>query len=128
MNHFAARINARVGSVKQNAQQAIDQRNAQSLVSMYQAGQAAGIEWTGVTKEAKIQAVVMGGSPTSGPFTGKTFQVPNLSSSAQAGAAKYIGLMEGDLAYVRPQPSPTEASGADDKEPEFPSMPKLPDP
>ncbi len=95
---------------------------------MYQAGEAAGIEWAGATKEEKIQAVMRGGSPVSGAFAGKVFQVPGLSPSAQAGVTKYIGFTGGELVYIRPQPSPAEASDADDKEPEgFPTMPKLPE-
>src|SRR6201985_2388474 len=67
-----------IGSINDNAKTATAQRNAQSIVSMYQAGSAAGVSWSGgAVRNDKVTAVVAGGSPTDGAFSGKTFKVPN---------------------------------------------------
>ena len=125
INHFAGQMNAKIGSIKKSTQQAIDQRNAQNLVAMHQAGLAAGVTWTGATKEARIQSVVTGGTPVSGAFAGKTFKVPDLTLTAQVSASKFIELTDDGLAYVRP-PEPAVAEA---EEPlAFPEMPKLPEP
>ncbi len=89
-----------IGSINSSAQTATNQRNAQSIVSMYQAGSAAGVIWTGSDRNSKIGAVVGGQSPTSGAFSGKSFKVPNLSTTDQANSYIYIGYdTSGDLFY-----------------------------
>jgi type IV pilus assembly protein PilA len=89
-----------IGSINQSAKDARNQRNAQSLVSMYQAGSAAGVTWTGSSKTAKIDSVITGQSPTDGAFAGKIFKVPNLAGTDKSDTYKYIGYdANGDLFY-----------------------------
>jgi len=75
-------------------------RNAQHLVDIYVSGSAAGVTWPGSSRNEKIAAVVTGAAPTDGPFTGKTFQVPNLSGTILTDAYPFIGQdSNGDLFY-----------------------------
>jgi hypothetical protein len=75
-------------------------RNAQSVVSVYQSGYAAGVEWTGATRNAKIESVIVGQAPTNGTFAGKTFRVPNLRGPDKTACYRYIGSdASGDLFY-----------------------------
>ena len=89
-----------IGSINQSAKDARNQRNAQSLVSMYQSGSAAGVAWTGGDRNAKIDSVITGQSPTDGAFSGKSFKVPNLTGTDKTECYKYIGFdANGDLFY-----------------------------
>ena len=89
-----------IGSINQSAKDARNQRNAQSLVSMYQSGAAAGVTWTGGTRNAKIDSVITGQAPTDGAFSGKSFKVPNLTGTDKTDCYKYIGYdANGDLFY-----------------------------
>ena len=89
-----------IGSINQSAKDARNQRNAQSIVSMYQSGAAAGVVWTGGTRNAKIDSVITGQAPTDGAFSGKSFKVPNLSGTDKTDCYKYIGYdANGDLFY-----------------------------
>jgi prepilin-type N-terminal cleavage/methylation domain-containing protein len=91
-----------IGSISTSAKSAVAQRNAQSLVSMFAAGQAAGLTWTGATRNALVASVISGQSPTDGPFIGKTFRVPNITSTDLAVSYKYIGKdTDGNLFYDR---------------------------
>jgi len=89
-----------IGNINSSAKTATNQRNAQSIVSMYQAGAAAGITWTGTDRNTKIGAVITGATPADGAFSGKSFKVPNMSTTDQQGAYPYIGYDgSGDLFY-----------------------------
>jgi type IV pilus assembly protein PilA len=89
-----------VGSINGSAQTASNQRNAQSLVSMYTAGSAAGIVWTGTDRNSKIASVIAGQSPTDGAFAGKIFKVPDVSPADKTATYIYIGYDgNGDLFY-----------------------------
>ena len=89
-----------IGSINQSAKDARNQRNAQSLVSMYQSGAAAGVTWTGATRNAKVDSVITGQSSSDGAFSGKIFKVPNLSGTDKTDTYKYIGIdANGDLFY-----------------------------
>jgi type IV pilus assembly protein PilA len=83
-----------IGSINSSAKIATAQRNAQSIVSMYQAGEAAGIDWVtdhAVTDAASaVTAVVTGASPSDGAFLGKSFRVPNLGTSEQSDVLPYL--------------------------------------
>lgn len=89
-----------IGNINSAAKTAANQRNAQSIVSMYEAGAAAGVVWSGTDRNSAVAAVITGGSPTDGAFSGKTFKVPNMSASDKTGTYKYIGRDSGgDLFY-----------------------------
>jgi prepilin-type N-terminal cleavage/methylation domain-containing protein len=88
-----------IGSVGSSARVATAQRNAQSIVSMYEYGTAAGIVWGGADRNAKIQSVITGASPTDGPFAGKSFKLPNLSTADTQATYPYIGFDGTDLYY-----------------------------
>jgi prepilin-type N-terminal cleavage/methylation domain-containing protein len=89
-----------IGSINQSAKDAANQRNAQSIVSMYQSGLGAGVVWTGSSRNAKVDSVIAGQAPTEGAFSGKSFKVPNLTGTDKTGCYKYIGYdANGDLFY-----------------------------
>lgn len=89
-----------IGSINQSAKDAANQRNAQSIVSMYQSGLGGGVAWTGGTRNAKVDSVIAGQAPTDGAFAGKSFKVPNLTGKDKTGCYKYIGYdANGDLFY-----------------------------
>ncbi len=91
-----------IGSISTSAKTAVAQRNAQSIVSMFAAGQAAGVTWAGATRNALVASTISGQSPTDGPFVGKTFRVPNISSTDLAVSYKYVGRdSDGNLFYDR---------------------------
>ena len=52
-------------------------RNAQTLASVFAAGEAAGVEWSASDVDSAVSQLVAGAAPKSGPFAGRTFQVPN---------------------------------------------------
>ena len=83
------------------ANTAKDQRNAQTLVSMFQSGSSAGVAWVTTSRNAAVDDVIAGKAPTSGAFSGKTFVVPNVGGSDLTNAAyKYIGIDgDGNLFY-----------------------------
>jgi type II secretory pathway pseudopilin PulG len=82
------------------AREAQERRVAQSIVSVYQSGFAAGVAWKGSTRNAKIDAVTSGQAPAEGAFSGKFFKVPGGMQRDMAGASKYIGCdANGDLYY-----------------------------
>jgi hypothetical protein len=77
-----------------------DRYAAQSIVSVYQTGFAAGITWNGSTRNAKVDAVLSGQAPTEGAFSGKFFKVPGGIEKDKAGSLKYIRCdSNGDLFY-----------------------------
>jgi len=88
-----------IGSVGNSAKVATAQRNAQSIVSLYQYGTAAGIAWAGADRNAKIQSVVTGAVPSDGAFAGKSFKLPSMSLADQQAAYKYVGFDGTDLFY-----------------------------
>lgn len=89
-----------IGRVSDGARKASSQRNAQHVVSVYEAGTAAGIKWTGADRNGKIAAVVAGAQPTDGAFAGKTFIVPNIDLADLQDTYPYIGFdASGDLFY-----------------------------
>jgi type II secretory pathway pseudopilin PulG len=80
--------------------EAQNQRRAQSVISAYQSGFAAGVNWKGDTRDDKIQSVVTGQAPSEGVFSGKTFQAPAVRDHAATEFYKYIGTdSNGDLFY-----------------------------
>lgn len=91
-----------IGNINTAAKAAAAQRNAQSVVSMFSAGQAAGVTWTGATRNALVTSVIGGQAPTDGAFTGKSFSVSGISGDDLTAAYKYIGMdADSNLYYDR---------------------------
>lgn len=91
-----------IGSVSNSAKTATRQRNGQSIVSMFAAGQAAGVSWTGATRNALVGSVIGGQAPTDGAFAGKTFRVPNITGTELTSTYPYVGIDgDGNLFYDR---------------------------
>jgi prepilin-type N-terminal cleavage/methylation domain-containing protein len=89
-----------IGSINASAKTATRQRNAQSIVSMFAAGGAAGVSWSGTTRNELVGSVVSGQAPTDGAFSGKTFRVPNITGTALTDTYPYIGKdSDGTLFY-----------------------------
>jgi type IV pilus assembly protein PilA len=89
-----------IGSINASATTAKNQRNAQSIVSVFQAGAAAGVAWSGATAAALVTDVVTGRAPASGAFSGKTFKVPGISADEQTAALTKITLVGTELVYT----------------------------
>ena len=93
----------------ESEREARDRRNAQSIVTVYQSGFAAGVSWNGTTRNAKIDAVIAGQSPAEGAFSGKSFKAPAAVEKDRAGAFKYIGIdSNGDLYYDKSGVQPSK--------------------
>jgi len=95
-----------IGSINQSAKDATAQRNAQNIASMYQAGEAAGVDWVtagSVTDvSTAIAAVVHGYAPSDGAFKDKQFKVPNLDLTTDGPlAANYLEFSGGELNYKK---------------------------
>ncbi len=90
-----------INSIERQAREAKNQRNAMTIVSMYQSGDAAGVEWKGGNRWAKVHAVLEGATPTDGAFTGKNFRV-QMTEEDRYQAMPYIGMdTDGDLFYIK---------------------------
>ena len=79
-----------IGNINQAAKTAKDKRNAQTIASVYQAGNAAGVSWGDSSVSTAASAVIAGGSPSDGPFADNTFIVPNISGEDLTGAENYL--------------------------------------
>jgi prepilin-type N-terminal cleavage/methylation domain-containing protein len=81
-----------IGSINASAKTAVAQRNAQNIVSMFMAGQAAGVTWVVTSRNACVADVVAGeAAPVGSAFAGQTFKVPNITGTDLTGTYKYIG-------------------------------------
>ena len=81
------------GSINGAAQTAVQQDNAQNIVSMFKAGDAAQVAWTTTSRDAAVADVIAGRpAPAKSVFAGKTFNVPHLSAQDIQAAYRYIGL------------------------------------
>jgi type IV pilus assembly protein PilA len=93
-----------IGAVTNASKTATYQRNAQTIVSVFQSGQGAGVAWgntASTTKLAMITAVTTGGSPSSGPYSGKVFKVPGIATADVNNAKAYIAKdTDGSLYYT----------------------------
>lgn len=97
-----------IGSISNSAKTATRQRNGQSIVSMFAAGQAAGVTWAGATRNALVGSVISGQAPTDGAFSGKTFRVPNITGTELTATYPYIGIDgDGNLFYDRAGSQPS---------------------
>jgi prepilin-type N-terminal cleavage/methylation domain-containing protein len=89
-----------IGSINAAATTAKNQRNAQSVVSIFTGGAAAGVVWTTTTRDAAVASVIAGGSPTTGAFAGKNFSVPEITGADITGLYPYVGQSaDGSLFY-----------------------------
>lgn len=79
-----------ISGINDAAAKSKDQRNAQNIVSVYQAGIAAGIDWKASSNTDLVSKVVTGEKVPEGAFKDKVFQVPGLSPTEQGKAAVYI--------------------------------------
>ncbi|TDU73228.1 prepilin-type N-terminal cleavage/methylation domain-containing protein [Prosthecobacter fusiformis] len=101
-----------IGSINDSAKKATAQRNAQSVASIMNAALAAGyVPTPEYTSGAEVVAAAVAGvEPTSGPFRGKKFIVPNISAEDQAAAAAYLTYnTEDDAVYYQADALAVEA-------------------
>jgi type IV pilus assembly protein PilA len=93
-----------IGSINSSAQTATAERNAQSIMSVYQSGLAAGATWPNVTSAASLITAVVAGTTGTGAFAGTNFQVPGMSTTDQGNCAVYItqDASTGAWTYVGP--------------------------
>ena len=90
-----------------------NQWNAQSIVSVFSSAASAGADWRGKSRDKLVEEVLVGMSPVTGPFAGKTFRVPNFSLEEAFLCAPFIALdAEKGLIYDQSgkQPPPSEDS------------------
>ncbi|WP_038162785.1 prepilin-type N-terminal cleavage/methylation domain-containing protein [Verrucomicrobium sp. BvORR106] len=78
-----------ISGISDAATKTKDQRNAQNIVSVFQAGVAAGATWD-ISAPDKTVADVVKGKTGTGAFATKSFSVPGLSATEQTNALKYI--------------------------------------
>lgn len=81
--------------------QARDQRNAQSICSLCQAAEAAGVNLAQEASTALdiVHRLAEGVTVENGALKGRTFQVPGLGSEEMEGAARHLILRNGQLHY-----------------------------
>src|SRR5581483_7809257 len=91
MNTYVEAVNREKADSKKKLNEVSSRENAQSIVVLYKAGAAAGVMWPGTDRETVIQSVLMGASPTSGPFAGKLFKYKDTAMAELVTIAKYIG-------------------------------------
>ncbi len=79
-----------IGNVNAAARTSTAQRNAQTIASTFSAAMAAGVDFsTNADKDSAITLLTTGVAPTTGPFKGKQFIVPNVPAS---GTTEYTEL------------------------------------
>ena len=97
----------RIGRVSSPSPESIDRRNAQSLVSVCGACQAAGWDWVAEGEGdlgAIVNLIVRGHviDEETSPFNGTLFAVPNLDHGEQKRALKYLAVQNGMLIFLSP--------------------------
>lgn len=70
-----------IGAINDNARTATAQRNAQTIASTVSSAIAAGYDFTATTEVGVIDEIAAGVSPTTGPFSGQQFIVPNVPAT-----------------------------------------------
>lgn len=79
------------GDHRETVQEIRDQRNAQEIVNLVTAAQAAGaLVIVSDDMRGTIQNLIDGASPKSGSFRGRTFRLNNLREEEINGALKYL--------------------------------------
>lgn len=79
-----------ISGINDAADKTKSQRNAQNIISVYQAGIAAGIDWKAASETDLVTKVVKGDKVAAGAFKDKVFQVPGLNAAEQTAAVAYI--------------------------------------
>jgi hypothetical protein len=118
MRETFAQLNASQGTSEAFAKQSGEERrynqwNAQSIVSVFNSAASAGADWRGKSRDKLVEEVLVGMSPVTGPFAGKTFRVPNFSLEEAYLCAPFIALdAEKGLIFDQSgkQPSPGDDS------------------
>jgi hypothetical protein len=109
----ASRANAQELAEQLNDERRYNQWNAQSIVSVFNSAASAGVHWRGKSRDRLVEEVLAGMTPTTGPFAGKTFRVPNFSLEEAFLCAPFIAFdHEKGLIYDQSggQPTPGEDS------------------
>ena len=135
MNERLSQMNAVAVRAEHNVEQARWARDAQSIVSVYAAGLAAGTAWQGASRDELVADVRRGRAPTAGPFEGRVFRVPGSEKPVAAEVYLYIGLEpEGTLFYDKtggqnpgPGPKSMPAAASASRSMMIPPMPLLPE-
>lgn len=70
--------------------EATAKRNAQTLASVFAAGEAAGVEWSASDVDSAVSRLVEGVAPKSGPFAGRLFCVPSRTINDMDQAKNYL--------------------------------------
>jgi hypothetical protein len=65
-------------------------RSAQSIASIYAAGQAAGVEWQASNVDEAVNCVLQGKAPTQGPFKGRVFKNATVSAAMIPAVKRYL--------------------------------------
>jgi hypothetical protein len=91
---------AAISRIDESANTAKDQRNAQTIVTVYTAAKAAGLDFDGNNLSQTVRNVVIGSTVTEGSFTGAFFGVPGLSIQERNAARDYLDFKNGMLEYV----------------------------
>ena len=73
-----------IATVNAAATKAEQQRNAQTVCSIFNAGQSAGCAWVTTTMAALFTDMITGRTPASGPFSNQIFKLPALSTMSAA--------------------------------------------
>lgn len=85
---------------KEAADKARDKRNAQQLVTVFQSGAAAGLDfYVDGDLEATVDNVIAGATANEGIFDGAEFSLKGLEESAKQSAMNYLELNAGLLSY-----------------------------
>ena len=86
-----------IGNVNAAARKSTAQHNAQSLASTFSAAMAAGVDFSSYSSvDTVVTALSAGVSPTTGPFSGKLFVVPNIPTSGSQEYTEISGYLEWD--------------------------------
>jgi hypothetical protein len=109
LNTLFSQLGEASNAARRDFIKATNARAAQSIVSVYAAASAAGVDWKGETRDEVISDVLAGRAPKSGPFEGTQFRVPTSSVPDLAGAKAFIGIeSDGRLFYDETGRQPTE--------------------
>lgn len=91
-----------ISRIRESAENASAQRNAQNLASVYVSARAAGLEFLAPNDVgATVANIVTGGTTSDGVLSGSYFGVPGLSTSEQTAAIAFLQLNGEDLLYAK---------------------------
>ncbi len=99
-----------VSNIRNSADTAKNRRNAQNLVSIFNAGQAAGINFSSSGEKDEIAAAVVAGATAEGGTFDGTFFGLQLSADDLSGAMPHLDLRDNQLVYLPPGGIPSDLS------------------